>query len=103
MARSTSIRTTDLELVRQIVLDALRGYRAKAWLFGSQAAGQARIHSDIDVAILPLEPLPPAVLPALREALENSNSICSVDIVDLSEVDEKFRKRVLEEGVPWKE
>ena len=97
------VLTRDLESVRQIVLDALKGYRANVWLFGSQATGQARRHSDIDVAILPLESLPEFVLPNLREALEASNSIYDVDVVNLSDVDEKFRQRVLKEGILWKE
>ncbi|HXF86331.1 MAG TPA: nucleotidyltransferase domain-containing protein [Anaerolineales bacterium] len=100
---ASPVLSNNLELVKKIVLEALQSYRVKVWLFGSQARGQARLHSDIDVAILPLEPLPEFVLPALREALEDSNSIYSVEIVNLSEVDEKFRQQVLKEGIPWKE
>jgi predicted nucleotidyltransferase len=89
--------------VRQIVLDALKGHRAKVWLFGSQATGRSRLHSDIDVAILPLEPLPALTFSNIREALEESDVIRTVDVVDLSETDESFRQRVLKEGVLWKE
>ncbi len=95
--------TRDLESVRQIVLDALQGYRAKVWLFGSQATGRARRYSDIDVAILPLEPLPSLTFSNIREALEESNVIRTVDVVDLSATDESFRQRVEEEGVLWRE
>jgi predicted nucleotidyltransferase len=97
------VLTHDLESVRQIVLDALKGYRAKVWLFGSQATGQARRYSDIDVAILPLEPLPNLTFFNIREALEESDVIRTVDVVDLSETDESFRQRVEKEGVRWKE
>jgi predicted nucleotidyltransferase len=100
---TTPILAGDLELVKRIVLDALQGRRVKVWLFGSQATSRARPHSDIDVAILPLEPLPGSVLPTLRQALEDSNSIYNVDVVDLLDVDERFRQRVLKEGIPWKE
>jgi predicted nucleotidyltransferase len=93
----------DLETTRKIVLKHIGGFRAKVYLFGSQATGQARRHSDIDVAILPLEPLPIVTFSDIREALEESNIIYEVDVVDLSEVDEKFRQRVLKEGVAWKE
>jgi predicted nucleotidyltransferase len=99
----TPILTRDLESVRQIILDALRGYRAKVWLFGSQATGRARLHSDIDVAILPLEPLPKLTLFNIRDALEESDVIRTVDVVDLSETDESFRQRVEKEGIQWKE
>ncbi len=97
------VLTHDLESVRQIVLDALKGHRAKVWLFGSQATGQARRYSDIDVAILPLEPLPALTFSNIREALEESNILRTVDVVDLSDADEALRQRVLKEGVLWKE
>lgn len=97
------ILTRDLDSARQIVLDALQGYRAKVWLFGSQATGQARRYSDIDVAILPLEPLPGITFFNIRDALEESDILRMVDVVDLSETDEKFLKRIEKEGIRWKE
>ena len=97
----TSILSRDLECVRQIVLEHLEGYRAKVWLFGSHATGQAHLQSDIDVAILPLETLPHSTFPNIREALEESNIIRTVDVVDLSEADERIHQRVMKEGVSW--
>ncbi len=97
------VLTRDLESVRQIVLDVLKGYRARVWLFGSQATGRARLHSDIDVAILPLEPLPKSTFFNIRDALEESDVIRTVDVVDLSETDESFCQRVEKEGIQWKE
>jgi predicted nucleotidyltransferase len=95
------ILTRDQESVRQIVLDALQGYRAKVWLFGSQATCTARRHSDIDVVILPLEPLPRLTFFNIRDALEESDVIRTVDVVDLSETDELFRQRVEKEGIRY--
>ena len=94
--------TRDLESVRQIVLDALQGYRAKVWLFGSQATGQARRYSDIDVAILPLEQIPDLTFSNVRESLEESNILRYVDVVNLKDVSSSFLERVLQEGVLWK-
>ena len=65
------------------------------------ARGLAGRSSDIDVAILPLDPLPPGTLSAIREALEESRVLYSVDVVDLSYADPAFRERVLKEGVLW--
>ncbi len=93
----------DLELTRKIVLENLKGYRAKAYLFGSQATGKAYLYSDIDVAILPLQPLPPSLFFNLRDALEESDVVRTVDVVDLREVDEKFYERVVKEGILWTE
>lgn len=99
----TPILTQDLETARKIVLKYVQGKRVKAWLFGSQVTGQSHLHSDIDVAILPLEPLPALTFSNIREALEESNIIRSVDVVDLSDADEALRQRVLKEGVLWKD
>jgi len=97
------VLTHDLETARQIVLERLKGYRVRVYLFGSRAIGKARRYSDIDVAVLPLETVPGHVLSDIREALEECNILYEVDVVNLSEVDEKFRQRVLKEGVLWSE
>jgi predicted nucleotidyltransferase len=99
----TPILAQDLETTRTIVLKYVQDRRAKVYLFGSQATGRSRLHSDIDVAILPLEPLPALIFSNIREALEESNIVRTVDVVDLSDADETLRQRVLEEGVLWKE
>ena len=87
--------------VRRIVLSALRGYRARVYLFGSWAAGAASRNSDIDVAVWPEEPIPRHVLSEIREALEESRVLYPVELVDLSETSADFRDRVLREGQPW--
>jgi uncharacterized protein len=100
---ASEILKQELELVRKTVLESLRGYRARVYLFGSQATGRARLHSDIDIAILPLQPIPSLTLFKIREILEESEVVRYVDVVDLSETDEAFRKRVEKEGILWKE
>ncbi len=100
---ATPVLTRELEFVRKTVLEHLRGYRARVYLFGSQATGKAYRFSDIDVAILPLQPLPVSLFSNIREALEESNVVRSVDIVNLEEADEAFRQRVLKEGILWSE
>ena len=91
----------DLAEVRRIVLEGLRGQRARVYLFGSRVRGLSGRASDIDVAVLPLEPLSPGTLSAIREALEKSRVPYCVDLVDLSDADPAFRERVLAEGVLW--
>jgi predicted nucleotidyltransferase len=92
----------DLDLAKRIVLDRLAGFSAKVYLFGSQATGYAGRISDIDIAILPLQPIPLWVFAELREALEESPILYPVDVVDLSETDLHFRQRVFKEGIVWK-
>ncbi|HEX4133454.1 MAG TPA: nucleotidyltransferase domain-containing protein [Bryobacteraceae bacterium] len=91
----------DLEEVRRIVLRFLKGRQAHVYLFGSWARGEACRVSDIDVAILPSEPLPAGLLPEIEEALENSRSLYPVDLVDLTTTSDNFRRRVLAEGLSW--
>jgi uncharacterized protein len=93
----------DLAAVRRLVLEALRGARADVYLFGSHARGAAHRTSDVDVAVLPIDPLPLGTLAVLRERLEEAPIVARVDIVDLSQVSPAFRAAVLQEGVPWSE
>ncbi len=91
----------DLDEVRRIVTERLRGYPVRVYLFGSWARGGATRTSDIDVAVLPSEPLPDGLLSEIREALEESLVIYPVDLVDLSEASPRLRERVLAEGILW--
>jgi predicted nucleotidyltransferase len=90
-----------LESVRRIVLEGLGDRPARLFLFGSHARGDARIGSDIDVAILPAEPVPPAVLARIREALEESRVPYQVDLVDLARAEEDFVKSALRGAIAW--
>lgn len=96
-----STSQADVEEARRIVLERLGSLRARVYLFGSQAAGGARRGSDIDVGILPLEPLPDGLLFEIGEALENSRILCAVDLVDMSRIEPSFRERIESEGTPW--
>ena len=91
----------DLDEVRRIVLRGLRGRQVRVYLFGSRARGRTDRRSDIDVAVLPVEPLPAGVLSAIQEALEESRVPYPVDLVDLSRSAPAFRRRVIEEGTVW--
>ena len=91
----------DLALARKIVLRGLRKYSARVFLFGSRATGRAAHASDIDIAVLPENSLPEGVLAELREQLEESSIIYTVDLVNLESAEEGLRERVLKEGIEW--
>jgi predicted nucleotidyltransferase len=93
--------SVDLAEVRRIVQAGLQRHQARVYLFGSWAKGSATKTSDIDVAVLPSRPLPDGVLSTIREALEESQVLYPVDLVDLSEASPQFRERVLQEGILW--
>lgn len=57
---------------RAIVRRIIGGLRVRVFLFGSRALGTSRPASDIDLAILPEEPVPEDLLARLRDAFEES-------------------------------
>ena len=97
----SAVKNPYLEEARHIAREVLRNYDADVYLFGSWATGTQRRTSDIDIAIEPHRPLPPGTLSILRERFEESTIPYFVDVVDLSEADEKFRTRVHREGIRW--
>lgn len=91
----------DLDTARRIVREFVATGDAQLFLFGSRARGDAGPHSDIDIAVLPEHPLPPGLLARVRDAFEESTIPFRVDILDLSTVDDEFRRAVLAEAIPW--
>ena len=91
----------DLDEVRRIVLGGLHGLKSEVYLFGSQARGDAHRASDIDVAVLPDEPLPLGVLSEIRESLDESSVPYTVEVIDLSQADASLGASVAKEGRPW--
>jgi predicted nucleotidyltransferase len=91
----------DLEEARRIILKGLEDHPASVYLFGSWARNEARRYSDIDVAISSPEPLPPGLLLEIEEALDQSEVLYPVELVDLTTASESLRERVAAEGIPW--
>jgi len=91
----------DLLEVRRIVLEYLKPWRVKVYLFGSQVRGDASELSDIDIALLPESSVPVDWLSGLRERLEESMVIRFVDVLDLSNAGAKLKYRIRKEGVLW--
>lgn len=86
-----------------MVLHALSDHDAAVWLFGSCARGTPRQHSDIDIAILPRDELPSAVLAELAADIEESPIPYDVDLVDLRHAEPALVEEVRREGVKWRE
>jgi len=92
---------SDLKLARKIVFSKLEGRPSKVYLFGSQARGDTWRASDIDIAIDAGGPLPQELLAEIADALEESDIIYRVDVVDFAAAPEALRRRILEEGIWW--
>ena len=96
-------RERALEELRGMVLGALGEHDAAVWLFGSCARGEARQHSDIDIAILPRDALPDGFLADLASEIEESSIPYDVDLVDLRHAPPGLQEEVHREGVKWKD
>jgi predicted nucleotidyltransferase len=96
-------RERAIEELRRMVLDALGEHDAAVWLFGSCARGEARQHSDIDIAILPRDNLHPGFFGELDADIEESTIPYDVDLVDLRNADPVLIAEILREGIPWRE
>ena len=86
-----------------MVLSALGTHDASVWLFGSCARGEPRQHSDIDIAILARDDLPPAFFAELQDEIEESTIPYDVDLVDLRHADPALVEEVRREGVKWRD
>ncbi|KKL81477.1 hypothetical protein LCGC14_1994340 [marine sediment metagenome] len=90
-----------LEQIQEIILKRLKGYKFQLFLFGSEASKTSGKTSDIDVAIMPITPLPRSLLSEIREELEESHIPYSVDLADLSRTTPEFLQHVRQEGLIW--
>ncbi|MDW7732622.1 MAG: nucleotidyltransferase domain-containing protein [Methanolobus sp.] len=102
MPENSSVFESSLKQVKEAVLEAFAYEDVRVILFGSRARGDSGRTSDIDVGILPRGPYNRRKLTVLREKLEDMNIPYTVDVVDISEVSDDFRRKVLEEGIVWK-
>ena len=91
----------DSEIASRVIRAHLAGRNVHVRLFGSRARGNARPWSDIDVAIQADPALHAGVLPTLREALEESNCLLNVDVVDWNDADAALRESITREGIEW--
>ena len=69
-------------------------------LFGSYATGKAHSKSDIDIAIKAQQKLSLSKWQKLESALEESDIIEKIDVVDFHRASEGFQKIILESAKP---
>lgn len=90
----------DHEAIVRDILDAIIPER-EVWIFGSRARGDAKRHSDLDLAALGDTPLDFATLAALRDAFSESNLPYKVDLIDWATTSEGFRRIIESQRVPF--
>lgn len=70
----------------------------KIYLFGSRAKNEADVGADFDLAVESI--IPNSVAKALiKEKIDSVSGLYSVDVVNLSEVDDDFQKIIMQTGV----
>jgi predicted nucleotidyltransferase len=76
---------------------------AKIYLFGSRARGTNTERSDIDLALDAGEKIPRRIVHEIKDVLEATNIVNSIDVIDLNgAISDSLRSVILKEGVLWK-
>jgi len=92
MNREQAIKN-EIKQVFQKISSDLVGY--KIVLFGSRAAGTAKMRSDFDVGVCGQRALSRRVFYKIQDLLDDIDTLYSIDWVDLSETTEKFRNEAM--------
>ena len=82
--------------IKKIVFQFLNPQKDRVFIFGSRAIGGERKFSDVDIGIESKRKLTGEILVNIREAFEESNIPYTVDVVDFSNVSEKFKTLALQ-------
>lgn len=83
----------ELTLVRQILARHLAGF--EIWAFGSRVHGRhLKPFSDLDLAVVGREEVPPERITAARMAFAESDLPFRVDLIEARHVDPGFRERI---------
>jgi len=87
------IEERDLKIAKKLLKMELEGTNSKVYVFGSRVDGTAREYSDLDLAIdFNGQKMPSNIKYELKSFFEVSNIRMKVDIVDLNDISENFKK-----------
>lgn len=86
------LRPDHLETVQRILSERVPECEVRA--FGSRVTGTAKSYSDLDLAVVGKEELPPDTLRLLKEAFEESDLPFRVDVLDWHAISETFRQLI---------
>ena len=94
-----SISSVDMSCITSILGKYLDERKHNAFIFGSAATKNMRRSSDIDIGIEG-EALTPQTYFSIKNELEESDLPYSVDIVQFSRVDDRFKKIAKKDIIP---
>ena len=83
------VTPAEWEIVRAILLRHVR--EREIWAFGSRVRGTAKPFSDLDLAILGDQPLPPGIRTDLADDFTESDLPYKVDLIEWATTSDRFR------------
>ena len=89
-APSINLSEAELAIVREILTRLIPDREVR--VFGSRVTGRTKKFSDLDLAIMGQDPVPPATMADLREAFIESDLPIKVDLVDWATTSQTFRE-----------
>ena len=84
--------TATVREIKNILFKFLDSQKDKAFIFGSRATGTSRRFSDIDIGVKSEKKIDTILLSDIKEVFEESNIPYTVDVVDFSQVSDKFNE-----------
>lgn len=89
------IKDYEKKIIKNILKTQLP--HARFLVFGSRATHQAKLYSDLDLAIDIGKPIPLTVLSKLEEQFAESDLVFKIDLIDFQRVSKEFQQRILKE------
>ena len=84
--------TVTIAEIKKILFKFLDHQKDRVFIFGSRAIGGARKFSDIDIGVKSEKQIDSLLLSDIEEAFEESDIPYTVDVVDFSQVSDKFKE-----------
>lgn len=90
-----------LSQLETLLFTPLKEAGFKIWIFGSRARGDHRPYSDIDLLIERSSEVKnfSRLISQLKEAIEESSLPYKVDLVDIKDLAESYKEKVLRERI----
>ncbi len=79
--------------IKALIIDLVKPERI--WIYGSEAAGEAKSTSDIDIAFIAAQTY---TGDAVKQAAQGFETLLSFDVINLAHCEKRFKERVIATG-----
>jgi len=87
--------------LKELLQNLAKNRNIGIYLYGSRARGDNFESSDVDIGILPNDEIDAVEIAFWREIIENSNIPYHIELVNLNEVSDDFKKEIMKDAVAW--